>query len=85
MTTGQASQIMKAAIALTILTLVGGCDPFMIAANRATIAANRDDRKCLSYGAMKGDAAYVQCRSQLEAARMMEPEPVSTVLFVPIR
>ena len=28
-----------------------------------------DDAKCLSYGARRGDPAYVQCRAQLDAAR----------------
>jgi hypothetical protein len=28
-----------------------------------------DEDKCESYGAKKGDPAYVQCRAQLDAAR----------------
>ena len=39
---------------------------------RAKIAAEqaaRDDAKCVSYGATRGDPAYVQCRAQLDAAR----------------
>ena len=31
--------------------------------------AKIDDAKCRSYGAQPGEAAYVTCRSQLDAAR----------------
>jgi hypothetical protein len=31
--------------------------------------AEADDAKCRSYGATPGSPAYVQCRSQLDAAR----------------
>jgi hypothetical protein len=41
-------------------------------ANQAEIKWNQaqaDEAKCESYGAHVGDAAYVQCRAQLDAAR----------------
>ena len=39
------------------------------AAGDATRYAAEDDAKCVSYGAKRGDATYVQCRVQLDAAR----------------
>ena len=46
-----------------------------------------DDAKCRSYGAVKGDPAYVQCRAQLAASRNVAgavEAPRSTVL-IPIQ
>jgi hypothetical protein len=39
------------------------------AAGDVTQHAAEDDAKCVSYGAKRGDATYVQCRVQLDAAR----------------
>jgi hypothetical protein len=52
---------------LFVAVVVAGC-----AERRAEIVAKRaaeDDAKCVSYGAKPGDPAYVQCRTQLDAAR----------------
>jgi hypothetical protein len=39
--------------------------------------ATREDQQCRSYGAQAGSAVYVNCRSQLAAARMSAPGPVT--------
>jgi hypothetical protein len=57
---------MKFVLIATTAVLLGGC--VTPAAQQAQQAA-ADDAKCLSYGARRGDPAYVQCRSQLDAAR----------------
>lgn len=54
-------------LALLGVVILSGCAEY-----RARIAAERaaaDNAKCLSYGAARGDPAYVQCRAQLDAAR----------------
>jgi hypothetical protein len=52
---------MKVVYVLICLAL-GGC------ATAEQLAAE-DDAKCTAYGANHGSPAYVQCRSQLDAAR----------------
>jgi uncharacterized protein YceK len=52
----------KILLRLAFCLLLGGC------ATQAQIDA-ADDAKCVSYGARPGDAAYVTCRAQLDAAR----------------
>ena len=56
---------MKFVLIATSAVLLGGC--VTPAAQQAQQAA-ADDAKCLSYGARRGDPAYVQCRSQLNCA-----------------
>jgi hypothetical protein len=64
---------------LLLCLLAGGC------ASQAEIKwqqAQADDMKCLSYGAKRGDAAYVQCRAQLDSARTVAdaiPAPASPI------
>ena len=50
-----------------ICLLLGGCADYY--AKLAAERAAADDAKCLSYGAQRGDPAYVGCRAQLDAAR----------------
>jgi hypothetical protein len=47
-------------VAITAFSLLAGC---------AAQMAAEDDAQCRSYGAHKGDQAYVQCRTMLHAAR----------------
>jgi hypothetical protein len=43
--------------------------------------AKLDDQKCQSYGSRPGEPAYVQCRSQLDAART---QAQATIAAAPI-
>lgn len=52
---------------LCLLLALGGCADYY--AKLAAERAAQDDAKCLSYGAQRGDPAYVGCRAQLDAAR----------------
>jgi hypothetical protein len=57
----------KMCLSVAFFFLLTGCAEY-----RAKIAAQQaaeDDAKCISYGATRGDAAYIQCRAQLDAAR----------------
>jgi hypothetical protein len=56
---------MGRVLLLCCLLLAGCASPGEI---KAQFAA-QDDKKCRSYGAEPGSAAYVTCRSQLDAAR----------------
>lgn len=63
--------------------MLSGCAEY-----RAKIAAEQaaaDDAKCVSYGATRGDPAYVQCRAQLDAARTQAQAAVTPapVLHMP--
>ena len=55
--------LMKYAISLMALLSLTGCITL------AEQQKREDDAKCSSYGAKRGDPAYVQCRAQLDAAR----------------
>lgn len=71
----------RTACALLVAASLGGC-----ASYQAKIAAEHaayDDAKCLSYGGAKGDAAYVQCRAQLDAARTQANAINGTFLEIP--
>lgn len=52
----------KIVLGIVLGATLSGC---VSAAHLAAI----DDAKCRSYGANPGDAAYVTCRAQLDAAR----------------
>lgn len=41
--------------------------------------AQQDDAKCLSYGATRGDPAYVACRAQLDSARTVAAHSGSSI------
>lgn len=60
-------------ITILALPLLAGCEP---TAEQRYRQMQMDDAKCTGYGAKPGDAAYVQCRAQLDAAR---PQAEATV------
>jgi hypothetical protein len=47
---------------------------------KAQLAAE-DDAKCQSYGAKRGEPAYVQCRAQLDAARTQADAAVASAVI----
>jgi hypothetical protein len=57
--------------ALLLALAVGGC----------VNVAKLDDQKCQGYGAALGSPAYVQCRSQLDAART---QALATIAAAPL-
>lgn len=70
----------KISICAAVCALLGGC------AYQAQIAAGHaatDDAKCQSYGSRPGDAAYAQCRAQLDAARTQANAINGTILEFP--
>lgn len=71
---------MRHWIALAAVLSLAGCKTI------AEAQSERDDAKCVSYGAPKGSPAYTQCRLQLEQNRSNEraaflgsPSPASMI------
>jgi hypothetical protein len=61
---------MRAMIVAAVCLAAGGCAPTAEQRMQQVWAQRQlDEDKCESYGAKKGDPAYVQCRAQLDAAR----------------
>lgn len=58
-------------ILIIVGTFLGGC---ATSADRAAA----DDEKCRSYGAKPGSPDYVQCRTQLDAARTNSSAIIAT-------
>jgi hypothetical protein len=64
-------------LVLLALLLLTSC---MTREERIAAQEAKDDQKCLSFGAQKGSDAYVNCRTQLSAARSMAPAPRGSVI-----
>jgi hypothetical protein len=75
---------MKLLFSLCLCLLLTACltaEERMEAARQQNAA--QDDENCRSSGAKPGEAAYVQCRAQLAAARTRSDAAVAAIMATP--